>query len=84
MATEQPQRTLDTQEFLALWNSAKEDHFVQRLAPLLPGLLGNPAQMNPEHATDAARHIVRALHLASTAESGVGAAIDYLEKVSGT
>ena len=84
MDTEQPSRTLDTQEFLSLWNAAKEDHFVQALAPLLPGLLGNPAKLDPGNTTDAARHIVRALHLAATAEGGVAAGIGYLEKVSGT
>jgi hypothetical protein len=74
-------RLANTQEFLALWNSAKEEHFVQELRPLLPRLLGSPANLDPGYTTDAARHIVRALHLASTAEGGVAAGIDYLAKV---
>jgi hypothetical protein len=66
-------RLADTKEFLALWNAAKEDHFVQELAPLLPQL--------EQTAEGAARHIVRALHLASTDEGGVAAGMDYLAKV---
>jgi len=71
----------NTQEFLALWNSAKEEHFVQELAPLLPFLLGSPGKLDRGRTTDAARHLVRAMHLASTAEGGVGAGMDYPSSV---
>ena len=71
--SEQRRGPADTQEFLALWNSAKEEHFVQELTPLLP-LLGQSAEA-------AARHLVRAMHLASTG-GGVAAGMDYLSKVA--
>lgn len=74
----------NTQEFLALWNSAKEEHFVQELAPLLPFLLGSPGKLDRGRTADAARHLVRAMHLASTAEGGVGAGMDYLARVVDT
>jgi hypothetical protein len=64
----------NTQEFMALWNTAREEHLIKELVPLLP-LLGQTAEA-------AARHLVRALHLASTAEGGVAAAMDYLAKVA--
>jgi hypothetical protein len=47
---------------------------VQQLVPLLP-LLGETAEA-------AAHHLVHALYVASTAESGVTAAMDYLAKVA--
>jgi hypothetical protein len=81
MGTEQRPPAADTQEFLALWNAAKEEHFAQELAPLLPRLLGSPAKLDPGVTFDTARHIVRALHLASTPGGGVAAGIDYLAKV---
>jgi hypothetical protein len=81
MATEQRPRPADTQEFLALWNAAKEEHFVEELAPLLPLLLGSPRRPDGEHTREAARHLVRALHLASTSEGGLSAAMDYLTTV---
>jgi hypothetical protein len=81
MGTEQRPPAADTQEFLALWNAAKEEHFAQELAPLLPRLLGNPGKLDPGVTYDAARHIVRALHLASTPGGGVAAGMDYLAKV---
>jgi hypothetical protein len=81
MGTEQRPPVADTKEFLALWNAAKEDHFVQELVPLLPRLLGSPGKLDPGYTADAARHIVRALHLASTEGGGVAAGVDYLAKV---
>jgi hypothetical protein len=81
MATEQRPRPADTQEFVALWNAAKEEHFVQELALLLPRLLGSVDSLDPEHTTEAARHFIHALHLASTAEGGVAAGVEYLAKV---
>jgi hypothetical protein len=81
MDAEQRPRAGDTQEFLTLWNAAKEEHFALELAPLLPLLLGSPGNLDPGYTTDAARHIVRALHLASTVEEGVAAGVDYLAKV---
>src|SRR5215213_5010217 len=39
--SEESRRPLDTQEFLAMWSAAKEEHFAQELAPMLPLLLGN-------------------------------------------
>lgn len=71
----------NTQEFLALWNAAKEEHFAQELAPLLPFLLGSPGKLDRRQITDAAHHLVRAMHLASTTEGGVAAGVEYLAKV---
>jgi hypothetical protein len=82
MGTEQRSHPADTQEFVALWNAAKEEHFVQELAVLLPRLLGSADSLDSAQLTAAARHIVDALHLASTAEGGVAAGMDYLSKVA--
>lgn len=79
--SEQHRHPADTQEFLAMWSAAKEEHFVQELVPLLPVLLGGPGKLEREHAEEAARHLVRALHLAATPEGGLHAAIDYLTQV---
>jgi hypothetical protein len=79
--SEQRRHPADTQEFLAMWSAAKEEHFVQVLAPLLPLLLCSPDKLDGEETKEAARHLVRALHLASTPEGGLPAAMDYLAKV---
>ena len=38
--SEQRHHPADTQEFVAMWTAAKEEHFVQELAPLLPAASG--------------------------------------------
>ena len=82
METSEPSRRLaDTQEFLAVWSAAKEEHFVQELVPLLPLLFGSPEKLDGKQTEAAARHLVRALHLAATAEGDVHTAMDYLTKV---
>lgn len=73
----------NTQEFIALWNTVKEEHYVNRLLPLLPGLFGARVQGNAETPELTARYLVRALHLAAMPEGGVHAAIDYLEDIAG-
>ena len=78
--SEQRRRPADTQEFLAMWSAAKEEHFVQELTPLLPRLLSSPG-LNAEKTRETARHLVRALHLASSPEGGLSAAMDYLSSV---
>jgi hypothetical protein len=81
MGTEQRPRPADTQEFVALWNAAKEEHFVQELGQLLPRLLGSADSLDPRQTADAAHHIVNAMHLASTGEGGVAAGVEYLARV---
>jgi hypothetical protein len=71
----------NTHEFMALWNTAKEEHFVSQLQPLLPHLFSESVAVEPERAVWAARHLVRALHLAAMPEAGVHAAIAYLAEV---
>ncbi len=71
----------DTQEFLAMWTAAKEEHFVQELAPLLPLLLGT-GELDEKKTAEATRDLVRALHLAATPDGGLHAALDYLAKVA--
>ena len=71
----------NTQEFIALWNTAKEEHFVSQLMPVLPDLFSGSVRVDPEGAEWAARHLVRALHLAAMPEAGVHAAIAYLTEV---
>lgn len=71
----------NTHEFVALWNTVKEEHFVTQLLPLLPHLLGDSVRLEAEPAEWAARHLVRALYLAAMPEAGVPAAITYLAEV---
>ena len=80
--SEERRRLADTQEFLAMWNAAKEDHFVQELAPMLQLLLGNSGNVDAARVQEAARHLVRAMHLASAPEGGLHAAFDYLAQVT--
>ena len=80
--SEESRRPVDTQEFLAMWSAAKEEHFAQELAPMLPLLLGNSGHEDAVRVQEAARHLVRAMHLASTPEGGLPAALDYLAQVT--
>lgn len=80
--SEERRQPANTQEFLALWSAAKEEHFVHELTPLLPLLLGNSENLGGVHVQAAARHLVRAMHLASTPEGGLHAALDYLTQVT--
>jgi hypothetical protein len=73
-------RPENTQELLAMWSAAKEQHFVQELVQLLPSLVGRTG-LSETQVEDAARHLVRALHLAARPEGGIHAAMDYLTKM---
>jgi len=73
----------DTREFMVLWNTVKEEHFVAQLVPLLPRLFNSSGELNAEQVEPAARHLVRAMHLAETPKAGVQAAITYLAEVVG-
>jgi len=79
--SEQRRRPADTRELLAMWSAAKEQHFVQELVPLLPLLLGSSGELDGKQTEEAARHLVRALHLAARPEGGMHAAMDYLTKM---
>jgi hypothetical protein len=74
-------RPENTQELLAMWSAAKEQHFVQELVQLLPSLVGRTG-LSETQVEDAARHLVRALHLAARPEGGIHAAMDYLTKMA--
>lgn len=82
MDLEQRRPPADTQELVAMWNTVKEEHFVRELLPLLPLLLSSSGKLDPEQAEMAARHFVRALYLAATAQGDVHTAMDYLTKVA--
>jgi hypothetical protein len=81
-SSEERRHPINTQEFLAMWTAAKEDHFAQELAPMLPLLLGNPENLDPARVQHAARCLVRAMHLASVPEGGLHVALDYLAEVT--
>jgi hypothetical protein len=79
--SEQRRRPADTQELVAMWSEAKEQHFVQELASLLPRLLGASDDLAGKQVEEAARHLVHALHLAARPEGGMHAAMDYLTRI---
>ena len=74
---------INTEEFIALWNTVKEEHYVNRLLPLLPRLFGGTVTGKAESQEITARYLVRALHLAAMPEAGVHTAIDYLQEAVG-
>ena len=80
--SEERRHPANTQEFVAMWSAAKEEHFVQELAPMLPVLLGSPENLEPARVREAARHLVTAMHLASAPEGGLHAAVEYLAHVT--
>lgn len=74
---EDPRHPLNTREFVALWNVAKEEHLVQRLG----GVLGRLARggvlpaMNERQVTV----LAQALHLAGDPSAGLPVAVQFLE-----
>ena len=84
METSERHHPADTQEFVAMWSAAKEEHFAKELVPLLPLLLGSPEGLDPKRIQETARHLIRALHRAATPEGGLHVALDYLATVVGT
>lgn len=81
--SEERRHPANTQEFVAMWSAAKEEHFVQELAPMLPVLLGSPENLEPTRVRETARHLVTAMRLAAAPEGGVHAAVEYLAQVTG-
>ena len=82
--SDQQHHPTDTQEFLAMWSAAKEEHFAQELAPMLPLLLGTSDNVDATRLQEGARHLVRAMHLAATPEGGLHGALEYLAKIAGS
>ena len=74
--SKQRRQPADTQEFLAMWDTAKEQHFVQELVPLLPLLLGSPIELGRKQTEEFARHLVRAMHLTAMPKGGLHTGID--------
>lgn len=80
--SKQRRQPADTQEFLAMWDTAKEQHFVQELVPLLPLLLGSPIELGRKQTEEFARHLIRAMHLTAMPKGGLHTGIDYLRGVA--
>jgi len=78
---QEPQHPLNTREFVALWNVAKEEHLVQRLMVVLARL----AQRGVLPALSEAQSVVlaHAIQLAADPAAGPPVAIQYLETLAG-
>ena len=77
----EPQPPLNTREFLALWNVAKEEHLVQRFTAALAQLAARgvlPVLSEGQSAT-----LAHALHLAGDPAAGPLVALQYLETLAG-
>ncbi|HEU5040097.1 MAG TPA: hypothetical protein VFT84_04705 [Gemmatimonadales bacterium] len=78
---QEQQDPLNTREFLALWNVAKEEHLGHRLAEVLDRLAGRgilPAMTEAQRAV-----LAHALQLAGDPAAGIPEALQYLETIAG-
>jgi hypothetical protein len=77
---------LNTQEFIAKWHSALEQHLIAELAEILPGLAGAPrgSDLGAEQYAALAHHLAYALQVANSDSGGVQAALTYLKQASAT
>lgn len=76
------QPPLNTREFVALWNVAKEEHLVQRVTAVL-GRLSERGVLPPLTEAQAAM-LAQAVQLAGAPSAGPSVAVEYLETLAGT
>jgi hypothetical protein len=77
----EPHHPLDTREFVALWNVAREEHLVQRLATVVRGLEQRGAF--PALTGAQIEILAHALQLAAEPSAGPAAALQYMETLAG-
>jgi hypothetical protein len=78
---EDPQHPLNTREFVALWNVAKEEHLVQRVGAVLTRLAQR--SVLPPLTETQAGVLAHAIQLAGESSAGPLVAIQYLETLAG-
>jgi len=78
---EEPQHPLNTREFVALWNVAKEEVLVQRVTAVLARLA--QGGVLPPLTEAQAGTLAHAIQLAGDATAGPLVALQYLETLAG-
>lgn len=78
---QEPPHPLNTREFMALWNVAKEEHLVQRTVAVLDRL-GRRGVL-PALSNAQAGILAHALYLAADPKAGPAVALQYLETLAG-
>ena len=73
----EPQHSMDTREFVALWNVAREEHLTQRLSVVVDGLARRGVW--PPLSGEQVEVLAHALQLAADPSAGPAAALQYLD-----
>ena len=76
----EPEHPLNTREFVALWNVAREEHLVGRLNAVLADLAGRGAF--PALTAAQVEALAHALQLAADPAAGTAAALQFLGTLS--
>ncbi len=79
MHDDEHRRPRDTREFLGMWHAVTDQHFVDQLNGLLPGLLQGVNLSEPATRSMLAGRLLHALRLAAGPEGDLTVAIRYLQ-----
>ena len=78
---QEPQHPLNTREFVALWNVAKEEHLVQRVTAVFARLARRG--LLPPLSEAQGGILAHAIQLAADPASGPAVALQFLETLAG-
>lgn len=79
-----PNRLMDTREFVSRWNAATEEHLVHQMRSVLAGLAlrGVFPTLSEEQSARLAPMLVHALQLAAAPDGGPHVATQYLSELA--
>jgi hypothetical protein len=70
----------DTREFLGMWHTVADQHFVEQLNAILPGLLRGVSPSEPAAMSLLAGRLLQALRLAAGPGGDLSSAVRYLKE----
>jgi hypothetical protein len=72
----------DTREFLGMWHAVTDQHFLEQLNAILPGLLRGVNPGEPAATAVLAGRLLQALRLAAGPSGDLSSAIRYLKEAA--
>jgi hypothetical protein len=75
-------RPADTREFLGMWHAVTDQHFIEQLNLILPGLLRDVGPRDPAATAVLAGRLLQALRLAAGPGGDLSSAIRYLKEAA--
>jgi hypothetical protein len=79
---EQHRAPRDTREFLGMWHAVSDQHFLDQLNAILPGLLRGVGPSDPAATSLLAGRLLQALRLAAGPNGDLSTALRYLKEAA--